>query len=579
MVKVVNSLTDPSSTSEYPNQAPAGGAGLTPARPSVGQSLVDTADTVVAAGKETFEEGKFCTGTGICFDVTTEGGRAAFIKYLSESQDDQLLIDFQDYVQEHHPDRNFGEILASEIINTILAGFFSGRLGTGGVGPLTADDKPPSIDITVDKSTAIWLAKAVTSLAGSGLQFVRGIAGSVLDALYDPLGTAKDGPFFTEKGSLTDVNSKGVLVSKEGLWGKVPAFLYSWFEISDNKDGTLTVGKKGTARAFGEITADVLSLIVGPGKAKQASRGVVKKYLGNVPKSARKQLVEALKDAGLLMRNKLGAQKFQYNHIASNIAKDVGKGVAGVAKKPLYRAGQFTGALAPLAAEWFTAEALARKMFDKHGASLSEADAKAWAKWFAFNYVWADMTVQAMDVIIGTIYSIRGSQKKDLKTIGGFVAKVIAAEILTGATIIAGIGITKVQKGEIDPIEYFTAVINMEWQKAGLDKPVTLTEVFQAIAGEDLSGRDFDVVEFEGRQYTVEYAKNRVIDDQGKSFNKNAPQVRDVWAHWLATSGQDATGTQEVQGSNTGGLVAYNKGGMVGKSISSFKNKGGLIAY
>ena len=164
--------------------------------------------------------------------------------------------------------------------------------------------------------------------------------------------------------------------------------------------------------------------------------------------------------------------------------------------------------------------------------------------------------MQIIDKVLQFIWSLRGQGRKDVRTIGGLFTKIIVAEILTGAQIIAGIGITKIQKGEIDPVEYITAVINLDWKAAGLDKPVTLNEVFQAIGGEELPGgektdsgpgEDFDVVKYKGRDYTILYKEHKVVDDQGRKYNKSAPRVRDAWAKWEQEYGDKPAGEQVVE--------------------------------
>ena len=509
-------------------------------------SLVDTATTAVTgateavstAASESYKEGQFCVAQGTCFDVTTDQGRAALVEYMGTTKDNEVLQDLQEYIRDHHEGRNIGEIISSEIVNTILAGFFSGRIGTAGAGPLTAEGRPPSIDISIDENTLKYLAKAATSITGHGIQFVRGVAGAALDFAYDPLGTSASGPFGTNKGSLVGSGNKGKLVRKEGLWGNIPAFMHSWFEIEDNGDGTLTVNKKGIARSTGEIGFDVVSLLVGPGAAKKGVRNAVSKALGNKPKSVKEALKDSLSQAA--HQWKALGQSTRSRMVLSDLTK---KGVLPALKQSTiiagHKAGKAASPFAPLAAEWVTAEALARKMFDKYGSELSAADRDAWAKWFAFNYVWADITIQGIDWALGKIYSIRGNRASDVKTIGGFITKVIVAEILTGAQIIAGIGITKIQKGEIDPAEYFTSLINMDWKKAGLDSPVTINEMLQALSGETPQGvEDIALVDYNGTQYTINPTENLIVDSQGKKIPRGHPLYQEVWDHWASQGGQ-----------------------------------------
>ena len=98
---------------------------------------------------------------------------------------------------------------------------------------------------------------------------------------------------------------------------------------------------------------------------------------------------------------------------------------------------------------------------------------------------------------------------------------------------------------------------------------MTLNEVFTALSGGDVSGEDFDSVEFEGKTWTIQYTKERVIDDQGKSYNKNAPQVRDVWAYWKEN--YDTSDEQVIETKRHGGLIH----GVYPKHMRN----GGLVAY
>ena len=223
-------------------------------------------------------------------------------------------------------------------------------------------------------------------------------------------------------------------------------------------------------------------------------------------------------------------------------------------------------------------------MFDKYGTNLSPENRDAWAKWFAFNYVWADLTIQLIDKVLGVIYSIRGNRKSDIKTIGGLILKVIFAEIVTGATMIGGIGITQIQNGELDPVEFVTNLINGNLSDLQLDKPVTLEEVFTALSGEaTVEGKDFDVINFNGTEYTVRPLEQLIVDSSGQKVPWGSKLGQEIRQHWESKYGSQAHGTQVIESKNRGGMVGrpvgqyLNKGGMVGKKISHYKRKG-LIA-
>ena len=533
-------------------------------------------ETLIAS-KPTEPEGTLTEGVfeyrGNTFDLTTEEGRTALLKFMAESTgDNQLLKDLESYIREHHPEENISKIIADEIINTILAGFLSGRLGTGGAAPLTTEDAPPSIDITVDESTAKYLLSAANSLAAGSAHFFVNAFNSFLAAFTDFLPRLPGSLTDTEKKEL----KKGYLVPQDSFWGRLNPELKKWVGYEENEDGTARIGGQTTAGAAGEIAGDVVALIVGPGKAKGVAKAAVKTALGKSPRTVRAQLTDALRTAAQTVRqhSRLGTKGVPGGGqmIAKDLLKDIGKGTLSTGGAGARRLAEATGTFAPLASEWVVAENLAKSMFDKYGAELSEENRKAWATWFAFNYVWADMTVQLLDAVMGVLYSIRGQRKSDVRTIGGLVLKVIFAEILTGSSIIAGIGITKIQKGEISPAEFITAVLNANLDVIGIGEPVTLNEVLQVIGGETpgVAGKDFDVIEFEGKSYTIR-PPHTIIDADGKKVPRGSAMGNKIWAHWKEQYGEQAAGDQVIE-SNKGGLIARarDKGRMM--------NQMGLVA-
>ena len=527
-----------------------------------------------------YQEGKFDKETGIftykgaSFNLKTPEGRAALIKFMANSKDAKLLDELEDYINKHHPGRDIKSILGREIINTILAGFFSGRTGTGGAGPLTTEGQPPAIDITVDDSTIKYLLKAVVSFGGDIFQFVKGFVNAFIDYLY---GIGLEDP------SILDVHDKGALIAKDSWIGrKIPTWMYSWFGMKDNKDGTLTVGEERSSAKFGEFSADLLSLIIGPGKAKAYTRGPIQKALSKVPKTKQQRLAQIMAKARQRADNELrgtepsGAYVNKvYDRMRNEIqAASKNLGPKAFASRTIHSVAKRVGSLAPLAAEWIAAETIAKSMLNKYGTFLSGEDKQRWATWFAFNYVWADLTIQVIDKIMPIIWSIKGEGRGDVKTIGGFIVKILAAEILTGAQILAGIGITKIQKGEITLDEYIKAVINFDFKKAGLDAPVTINEVLQAIAGDDLSGKDFDVFTFtDGKSYTYKIGTNHFIDDQGKKITRGSKLGNDLYDYWQKNYGDKSVTEQSIDYKALGGFVQKPK-----SLIARAQNKASAMA-
>ena len=525
-----------------------------------------TADQVSSESDGTFEEGKFCYGD-TCFDLTTQEGRNALIEFMANSAgDNQLLRELEDYIRQNHPGEHVGKIIADEIINTILAGFFSGRLGTGGAGPLTTEANPPAIDISIDENTATLLLKAANSLAAGSVHFGINAVVSFLSAFTDFLPRLP--------GSLTDADKeklkRGYLIPQNSFWGRLPADLKKWLGYSERPDGTAYIGGQTTAGYIGEVSGDIVALIVGPGKFKAPLRKAVQAALAKYPKSVRKSLAQALLEA---RQKKAGLGKASVplpdDAVQSTLKefsklKQAGVGTAAIAGATAKPFAHLVGWAAPLAAEWVVAEQLARNAMEKHGTKLSKEAREAWVTWFAFNYVWADIMVQIIDLVLWGIYSIRGSKRSDIKTIGGLARKVIFAEIISGGSIIAGIGITKFQKGEItyENLAQFIAEIISQ---AGT--PVTSNEVLQVLAGENpgQEGTDFDIIEYEGQKYTVRPETNLIVDANGKRIPRGSALGNRIWAAWEAQVEGKTAGEQTIT-QNDGGLIqsrARQKGKML----------------
>ena len=549
--------------------APTPDAQVTPTQGDPGENVKPTLN-VTKSTDEKPEEGTLVddvfTYKGQTFDLSTDEGRAKLLRFMAESVGDNELVDaLQDYIRKHHPGEDVGKIIGSEIINTILAGFLSGRTATGGAGPLTAQDTPPAIDISIDESTAEYLLRAANTLAAGTFHFILNAINSFLASFTDWLPRLP--------GSLTNEDKeklkRGYLVPVDSFWGRLSPELQKWVGYREVGDGTAYIGGQTTAGQVGEFTGDAIALIVGPGKIKQGVRAVVKSALSKLPKNNRSAIVRALTDA---RQKKLGMTKSTVP-MSKAVVDDILKSASTLQKTGLRAAvvgsGVTTGAVklsgkfAPLAAEWVAAEQLARAAFNKYGTELSPENREKWITWFAFNYVWADITVQLIDKAMQVLWSIQGSQRKDVKTIGGTIIKVMAAEILTGAQIIAGIGITKIQSGEISPEEFIRGIVNANLDVLGLDKPVSINDVLKALGGVT-EGTDFDVITYEGKQYTVQPKENLIVDDQGKKIPRGSALGNKIWAAWEATVEGKGAGEQTIH-QNSGGYVRshYNRGGYV----------------